>query len=127
MTPPTTYASGGAVLSALRDAARSTVSEFPVDRRIQEALHDRFLCRVFRDDEERFALKGGTAMLARLPRAGSTRDVDLTALDHQNLDDAQAELATLSDADMGDHLVFRLSATRSLLAGTSSRIPLGGI
>ena len=35
----------------------------------REMLRDRFLCRVFSEDDPRFLLKGGSGMLARIPDA----------------------------------------------------------
>ncbi|WP_072500520.1 nucleotidyl transferase AbiEii/AbiGii toxin family protein [Olsenella phocaeensis] len=42
----------------------------------RQALRDRFLCRVFADANETFVLKGGSGLLARIPDARATRDLD---------------------------------------------------
>lgn len=44
----------------------------------RQALHDRFLCRVFFEGNEHFVLKGGSGMLARVPDARTTKDLDFT-------------------------------------------------
>ena len=41
----------------------------------REMLRDRFLCRVFSEDDPRFLLKGGSGMLARIPTRAS-KDID---------------------------------------------------
>ncbi len=47
------------------------------NRAIAGFYHDRFLCRVFSESEPAFVLKGGQSMLAKIPDARETRDVDL--------------------------------------------------
>jgi hypothetical protein len=53
-------------------------------------------------------LKGGMSMLARVPRSRITKDVDLAALRASDLAEAERALAVLAEADLGDHLAFRL-------------------
>ena len=47
-------------------------------------------------------------MLARVPRSRTTKDVDLAALRAHDLAEAERALAELAEADLGDHLTFRL-------------------
>ena len=46
----------------------------------RQALRDRFLCRVFRGGRADLVLKGGSGMLARIPDARATRDIDFGLL-----------------------------------------------
>ena len=48
------------------------------------------------------------SMLARVPRSRTTKDVDLAALRAPDLADAERALTALAEADLGDHLTFRL-------------------
>lgn len=101
---------------AIKDAARKAaadagpgVSAASVDAQIRQARFDRFLSRVFADSEQsEWLLKGGMSMLARVPRSRTTKDVDLAALHASDLVDAERALAVLAEADLGDHLTFRL-------------------
>lgn len=58
---------------AIRESGREAGSAY------REMLRDRFLCRVFSGPGERFVLKGGSGLLARIPDARKTRDLDLAA------------------------------------------------
>jgi hypothetical protein len=49
------------------------------------------------------------SMFARVPRSRTTKDVDLAALHVPDLAEAERALAVLAEADLGDHLTFRLS------------------
>lgn len=73
------------------------------------ALRDRFLCRVFSDAEERFVLKGGTGMLARIPHARSTRDLDFATREKESVSKALAAMNELAAKDLGDFCTFSLS------------------
>jgi Nucleotidyl transferase AbiEii toxin, Type IV TA system len=101
---------------AIKDAAKKAagqagpgVSAASVDAQIRQARFDRFLSRVFAEGERsEWLLKGGMRMLARVPRSRTTKDVDLASLRAPDLADAERALATLAEADLGDHLTFRL-------------------
>ena len=59
--------------SWLLDGDRTSAAT--VDAQIRQARFDRFLLRVFADGEEsEWLLKGGMSMLAREPRARTTKD-----------------------------------------------------
>lgn len=60
---------------AVKAAAKASGRD--VNKVIQAFYHDRFLCRVFSADNPSFILKGGQSMLARIPNARETRDIDL--------------------------------------------------
>ncbi|HEY0938334.1 MAG TPA: nucleotidyl transferase AbiEii/AbiGii toxin family protein [Trebonia sp.] len=101
---------------AIKDAAKRAtgqsgpgVSAASVDAQIRQARFDRFLSRVFAEGElSEWLLKGGMSMLARVPRSRTTKDVDLAALRAPDLTEAERTLAALAEADLGDHLTFRL-------------------
>lgn len=112
MTKPEQYATPHATMQAIASAARAAAPAMGVrvgDLRTY-LVFDRFLVRVFRDASRAFVLKGGTRMLAFIPTARATVDVDLeTTL---SLDDAVARLSGLVAADLGDRLRFRLVSDR---------------
>jgi hypothetical protein len=69
-------------------------------------------------DADRWILKGAGALLARLPDARHSRDIDLaftrsptprSSDTAQPLDDATASLRTALDVDLGDHFRFEIS------------------
>ncbi|TFD91553.1 hypothetical protein E3T61_08805 [Cryobacterium lactosi] len=103
------YPDGRAMLAALKEKARSA-HRAGLGTSIQSlqdlAIFDRFLCRVFSVDDCPFALKGGTSMLARLPGARRTTDVDLETAE-MSIDEAITQLTQAASADLGDHLEFR--------------------
>ncbi len=74
----------------------------------RQALRDRFLCRVFSDQEGRFILKGGSGLLARIPDGRATRDIDFATATRETSEDALAALVALAEKDMGDFLTFKL-------------------
>lgn len=116
MTEHEGYADWRSLELAIKDAAKKAaqqagpeVSAATVDAQIRQARFDRFLSRVFSAGEEsEWLLKGGMSMLARVPRSRTTKDVDLASLRAADLAEAERALAELVDADLGDHLTFRL-------------------
>ena len=106
MSKPDEYASPAAIWAAIKSAARNGAAAvgLSVSTLTQLLMFDRFLARVFQD-ETPFVLKGGTRMLAFLPRARATVDIDLeTAI--TNIDDAVDSLDALVRRDIGDKLRF---------------------
>ena len=103
------YPNGRAVLSAIKAKAVSAHRGglgTSVQSLIELAIFDRFLCRVFSDPDCPFALKGGTGMLARLPGARRTTDVDLETAE-MTIDEAITQLRAVVSVDLGDYLEFR--------------------
>lgn len=117
------YASGKAVDDAIKQAAKNAAaadSSVSVTDRIRQAYFDRFLCRVFsEEDTSEWLLKGGTGMLARVPDSRSTKDVDLYRAD-LTLDAALVELRRLASVDLGDHFRFEY-ATHEMISGGDER------
>lgn len=64
---------------ALGMAVKSAARKSPLDTSmaIRGFYYDRFLCRVFSEDEPAFLLKGGQGCSPERPSARSTTDVDL--------------------------------------------------
>ena len=84
-------------------------SEGDTGERYRQALRDRFLCRVFSDSENRFILKGGSGMLARVPNARATRDADFATRKNESPDEIVNALNELLAVDMGDYCRFVLT------------------
>lgn len=81
----------------------------------REMLRDRFLCRVFSEDDPRFLLKGGSGMLARIPDARATKDVDFATREKETAERALAALNELVSRDLGDFCTFRLTGWKESL------------
>lgn len=75
----------------------------------RQALRDRFLCRVFRGGRSGLVLKGGSGMLARIPEARATRDVDFGLVVPLDADSAVADLVDRVSVDLGDFCRFELT------------------
>lgn len=81
----------------------------------REFVAQRFLARVFADPDAAWILKGGTAMLARLPDARHSRDVDLYQPGPEvHLTQALEDLVAALDEQRPDRLRFVVEATRPL-------------
>ncbi len=110
MTPePEPYRSPTAVGSAIKAAAKNASAgdqSVSVSEHIRREHFRRFLTRVFSDAEDSsWVLKGGTSILARIPTARATTDVDLL-WEGSELDSALAELRRVAGGDIGDHFRF---------------------
>lgn len=92
---------------AVKKAA--STAEGDTGERYRQALRDRFLCRVFSDSENRFILKGGSGMLARVPNARATRDADFATRKNESPDEIVNALNELLAVDMGDYCRFALT------------------
>ena len=103
------YRSPKALEQAVKAAARRSGRD--VGKAIAAFWRDRLLCRVFSTPEPEFVLKGGQGMLAKVPDARETRDIDLLGTSG-NLDEALDELKALSSKDLGDYLNFRFETAR---------------
>ena len=107
------YKHWGAISDALLDTG-SRRSDIDRNQIIDSAVFDRFLVRVFHADrDERWLLKGGTSMLARVPNARVTHDIDLAAL-RGDIHEAVDALRAAVEIDLDDHLRFRFHSSRGL-------------
>ncbi|MFV0532147.1 MAG: nucleotidyl transferase AbiEii/AbiGii toxin family protein [Cumulibacter sp.] len=109
------YPNGRAVEHAIKQAA-NTKPDRVKSRALQAVTRDRFLCRVFTAAPDRWALKGGAGMLARIPQARNTLDIDLLSSE-KSIDNAVAELTRLAGIDLGDHFYFTAPRTEEISRG----------
>ena len=95
--------------------ARSTGAD--VSTILRRFVSERFLARVFSDPDGAWVLIGGTAVLARVNDARTTKDVDLL---HEllDLDTALVRLRAVAALDLGDHFRFVVTGHEPSLAGT---------
>lgn len=112
-----------AVESRLRARSRQRGSRpFPELRR--EFIYQRFLARVFGDDDAQlWVLKGGVGLLARLPGARYSRDIDLLHL-AADPDAAEVELREIGRRSMGDHLRFEVTRSVALSVADALRVKM---
>lgn len=103
------YKTYRAMEQAVKAAAKASGRD--VNKIIQAFYHDRFLCRVFSADNPSFILKGGQSMLARIPNARETRDIDLIGRT-SDIDEALEELIDAASTDLGDFVEFRFASKR---------------
>lgn len=75
----------------------------------RQMLRDRFLCRVFSDGDAGFILKGGSGLLARIPDARATRDVDFATRNDADPERVMGRLSELVSRDLGDWCRFELT------------------
>lgn len=114
------YPTAAGVESAIKDAAKKAAAADPslnVNERIRLEQFNRFLSRVFSEGTDSdWLLKGGTGMLARVPSARTTLDIDLYR-DGFTLDQALADLRRLASTDLGDHFRFEYAGHEKSIGG----------
>ena len=104
-----------AATSRAKTTAKTTGSE--VSTLLRRFVYGRFLARVFHDPDAQWVLKGGTAVLARVNDARTTKDVDLLH-ELQDIDAALELLRTAIATDLGDHFRFVITGHERSLGGT---------
>lgn len=114
------YTSASAFRAALEDRlrARARKSGTNPQRLWSLVAFDRLLARLLKDNDSRFALKGGYAMELRIRTARVTRDIDLTAVavnakgaSREAVNEALlAELQSLGAEDLGDFFNFAIGS-----------------
>ena len=118
MTDP--YRTPAAVESAIRSAAQKAArndKSLSTQERIRLEYFHRFLCRIFSETPtDAWLLKGGTALLARVPSARATSDVDLFNQRH-SLAAALTGLRRLAALDLGDFFRFEYVSHTDSLGG----------
>lgn len=95
------YANPAAMRAGLMDRAKVASQQDPtytVDQRLRQYSYTRFADRLFDHQPDRWVVKGGGALLARLPGARHTRDIDLWADGDTVEDGVQAIHEALADA-----------------------------
>jgi len=103
--------------AAARAKTEAEATGVPSHALLRRFVFDRFLARAFHDPSSPWVLKGGTAVLARVHDARTTKDVDLL---HQldSLDAALVALRVATEVNIDDHLRFIITKVeRSLGAG----------
>ncbi len=120
MTELQPYPNARAVEAAILDAARKAHAVDPsvsVSERIRQEHFRRMLCRVFSEGaDSEWLLKGGTGILARVPSARATRDIDLFRSGF-TLDLALEDLRRLAAVDLADHFRFVYAGHSGTLGG----------
>ena len=101
------YATPAAFDRAIKKAVKSSGADSGEGYR--QALRDRFLCRVFADGNDSFVLKGGSGLLARIPNARATRDLDFATSEKCSVEDALDEMVRIASIDLGDWCRFVLT------------------
>lgn len=128
---PFPYATARAFRTALRDrfAAAATYSgAHGIDELQRQFAYDRLLARVFTGvDRERWILKGAGALLARLPDARHSRDIDMAYVaesgqtEEAELEDAERSLRVAADSDLADHFRFEITRVTPLQEAAKGR------
>ena len=98
-----------AVKKSIKDSGKDPGAAY------REMLRDRFLCRIFSEDDPRFILKGGANLLARIPDARATKDVDFATFGRETAESALLALDELASKDLGDFCTFKLTNSRESL------------
>lgn len=112
------YRDGAALWAAMTSRAKETANATRADHGalVRRFVYDRFLARVFHDLDAPWVLKGGTAVLARVNDARTTKDVDLL-VELDNLDIALEWLRASVAVDLGDHFRFVITGYDASVGG----------
>lgn len=112
------YRDGAALWAAMTSRAKETAKATRADHGelVRRFVYDRFLARVFHDLNAPWVLKGGTAVLARVNDARTTKDVDLL-VELDNLDIALERLRASVAVDLGDHFRFVITGYDASVGG----------
>jgi len=112
------YRDGTAVWAAVTARAKAIAKATRVEPGavLRQFVFGRFLARVFHDPSAPWVLKGGTAVLARVHDARTTKDVDLLN-ELLDLDHAIAALRSAAAIDLGDHFRFVITKVEKNLGG----------
>lgn len=103
------YRSPEALMSALANRAKQAAKTDPrytADQRQRQFAYNRLLARLFANDPDGWCLKGGVALLARLPSARHSQDVDVSS--DRSPDELVAALDESLQVDLADHLSFEI-------------------
>lgn len=98
-------------------------SPFTVAELHWQFAYDRLLARVFSaPDADRWVLKGGVALLARLDLARHSKIVDLSWQSTMDLDEAEHGLRAAAGRDVGDFFVFEVGSAAPLVGDKGRRL-----
>ena len=121
--PGKPYASPNALRAAIVARAKTATRadpRFTVQERLRQFACARLLARIFTYGPENWVLKGGVSLLARVPGARHSLDVDLWARQH-SLAEAERALERASSVDLGDHSTFDVGPWRRAAVAPVSR------
>jgi hypothetical protein len=104
-----------AVLAHAGNAAQKG-SSARVDQLLRQFSYGRLLARLFMLEPERWVLKGATGLLARVPEARHSLDVDLWR-GADGLEQAEQAVERAADLDLGDHVRLRIGEWREHTGG----------
>lgn len=113
------YHSPAAFRTALKARLSAIAKQDPrytVNELQRQFAYDRILSRCFAtEDALRWVLKGAGALLARLPEARHSKDIDLYYTERAaGIEEATAALRAAADRDIGDHFRFEVTKTTAL-------------
>jgi hypothetical protein len=104
-----------AVLARAGNAARSG-TRTSVDQLLRQFAYARLLARIFVLEPERWVLKGATGLLARLPSARHSLDIDLWHGSNA-LEQAERAVERAAEVDLGDHVRLRIDPWKRYAEG----------
>lgn len=120
--PYTSAAAFRTALKALFAAIAKQDPRYTVNELQRQFAYDRILSRCFSTDgSERWVLKGAGALLARLPDARHSKDIDLYYAELAAPEEATAALVAAADRDIGDHFRFEVTKTTPLQEAAKGR------
>lgn len=111
-----------AITGRAKQAALIDPSTSP-DKRMRQFAYNRFLTRIFNNGNDEWVLKGGVALLARLPDARHSRDIDL-ARRGQSVDDVSPSSKALRKATSGTFSNFGFRRHRNHFPAATPALPL---
>ena len=117
------YESLASLKRAVKDLVRN--QGLPLATVQRDFIFHRFLHRVFTLAPTQYVLKGGHSMLARIPDARTTRDVDFSLVDSRDLDEGIALLREAGLLDEGDFLRFEYTGEEPISGQDLSRFYMG--
>ena len=117
------YRNPAAFRQALSDRLRavSKESKWTHEQLQRQVAYDRLLARLYLTDD-RWIVKGATALLARQLSVRASLDIDLFRAAQREV--AEAELRDAAAKDIGDWFRFELGPTRAMDAAQTARIPV---
>ena len=121
------YANPQALLAAITDKIAAEIAAGSVYNHEELRRHlayDRLLARIFSSQPDRWLLKGGGALLARIPDARHSKDLDIAYAG--DLDQAVDALSAAAATDLGDYFIIGASEVKAVLTGPTPgrRIPI---
>ena len=114
-----TYATPEAHRAALTARANRIAKDrgIPAGDVLNSYYLQRLIARIFLADPTGWVLKGGQALLVRLPDARTTRDIDLYRRDTPDIDTAAQQLIDAAAYDAGDFLTYTYVDRKDLIEG----------